>query len=114
MMTDFLPTELSTAVADARTKGGKRRMRRTVRAGGQTFTVLRYWDTGFTLDDEDTPPTRGRVDLFEGDRHLCQALVVQSHSEGGERVFEMKYSTPVLEMAPTADFVRGDDETAGF
>lgn len=107
-MSEFLPAEVREAMAAAQNASRKRRSRRTVRVGNQKFVVLRHWDQGFALDPQEDPPKRGVVDLYEDERHLCQALVIQSRDEAGERVFEVKYATPVTAQAPIVDFVRDE------
>ncbi len=85
-----------------------------VRTGGQEFVILRYWHDGFSLDAGDAPALRGLVDLYEQDKHLCQALIVTSAEEDGEQVFEFKSSTRATRSAPPADFVRDTPEPAGL
>ena len=109
-----LPKDVSDGLDAARLKARKSLSRRTVRVGGQSFVILRHWDQGFALDGTEAPPLRGLVDLYEGERHLSQALVMQSHDEGGERVFEVKFSTPVTQVAPIVDFVRETDAPVGL
>ncbi|MEM6727997.1 MAG: hypothetical protein AAF618_05820, partial [Pseudomonadota bacterium] len=69
------------------------------------FPVLRIWETGFSLDPEDAPNLRGLVDLYDGPRHLYQALIVTSSEEAGERRYEFKRNTAAQDEAPL-DFVR--------
>ena len=102
----YLPKEVREGLDAARTARRKRRSRMRVRAGGQEFVLLRHWKTGFALSVEDAANLRGRVDLYDGARHVCQALVLASTEEGGERVFEVKYATPATDAAPPADFAR--------
>lgn len=104
-MSEYLSQDLRAALASADTGPG-RGVRRTVRAGDQTFTVLRHWDRGFALAEADHPRLRGRVDVFEGDRHVFQALVINSREEAGEHHFELKYTNPAIDEAPLVDFVR--------
>jgi hypothetical protein len=107
-MSEELPEAVRQALEDARTQGSRRRTRMKVRAGGQEFTILRHWDRGFALDPAEAPLLRGLVDLYDGNRHLCQALVVTSREEAGERVFEFKYANRVIEGPPVVDFVRDE------
>ena len=113
-MSEYLPAAVRQALEEDRIAGRKRRSRFKVRVGGQELTVLRYWDRGFSLDPAEAPRIRGLVDLYEGQRHMCQALVVTSREEDGERVFEFKYSTPVTDTAPLADFVRDENAPAAL
>ena len=77
----------------------------TVRAGGQDYPVLRRWDSGFAMAPAEAPGLRGLVDLYDGTRHVCQALVLTAREEAGERVFEFKYATPARDTAPSPDCV---------
>lgn len=109
-MWEHVPAQVSDDLEQARRQNQRKRSRRSVRVGDQSFVILRHWDDGFSLDTAEAPPLRGLVDLYEGERHLCQALVMQSRDDGGERVFEVKFATPVTQTAPLVDFVR--EETA--
>lgn len=100
-MSEYFASDLRSEVSGAH----ETRTRRTLRVGDQIVPILRFWDNGFAVDIEELPPARGRVDLFEGDRHVSRALVMQSREEGGERIFEVKFATPVSDRAPVVDFV---------
>lgn len=113
-MTDFLPREVREEMQRARESKNRRRTHMKVRAGGQDFTILRYWRGGFALDAAEAPKLRGLVDVFERERHLCRALVVTSSEADGERIFEVKTSTLAADRAPAADFVRERPEPAGL
>lgn len=102
-MSEYLPEAVRKGLEDARRAEQRRKSRMKVRAGGHDFTILRFWDKGFALDAEDAPKLRGFVDLFDGGRHIYQALIVTSSEELGERVFEFKRATPVADRPP-ADF----------
>ena len=110
----FLPKDVRDGLDAARIARLKARSRMRVRAGGHEFFVLRHWQTGFALAAADAASLPGRVDLYDGARHLCQALILASTEEGGERVFEFKYATPVAETAPPADFARDPGAPAGL
>ncbi|SFD06749.1 hypothetical protein [Tropicimonas isoalkanivorans] len=113
-MSEFLSKALLDDMERARRSANRKRTHMTVCAGGQEFTILRYWNTGFALDAADAPGLRGLVDVYSGAKHLCQALVVTSSEEQGERVYEVKRSTPAQNTAPAADFVRDRPEPAGL
>ena len=100
-MSEYFASDLRDEVSGAH----EVRSQRTLRVGDQVVPILRFWNSGFAVDMDETPPTRGRVDLFEGDRHVSRALVMQSREEGGERIFEVKYATPATDHAPLPDFV---------
>lgn len=110
----YLPKDVRDGLDAARAARRKRPGRLRVRAGDREFVILRHWETGFALAAADGAGLPGRVDLFDGARHLCQALVLASTEEGGERLFEFKYATPVTDHAPPADFARDPDAPAGL
>lgn len=46
---------------------------------------------------------RGRADIYDGDRHLAQCLIVLAEPEGGYRRLTFKRCTPV-QPGPARDF----------
>lgn len=108
-MSEFLPREVRQGLAEAHRARRKTRSRVRVRVDGAEYPALRHWDRGFALSVDDAPNLRGLVDLYDGSRHLCQALIVASTEDEIERVFEFKYATPVTQTAPPADFARDED-----
>jgi len=107
-MSDFLPKEVREDLARARKQKLRMKSRMRVRAGDQTFTVLRFWEDGFSLDSDDMPHLRGLVDLIDGGRHVAQCLIIASEEDNGERRFEFKRATLASDNAPL-DYV----QTAG-
>lgn len=99
-MSEFLPKEVREGLVMARKQTLRKKSRMRVTTGDQTFTILRYWDNGFSLDADEAPHMRGLVDLYDGSRHLSQCLIVASEEEGGERVFEFKRATAAHDNAP--------------
>ncbi len=99
-MSDLLPKYVREGLEAARKRNLQRKSRLKVKVGGQTFTILRYWDEGFALDVEDAPHLRGMVDVYDGGRHLSQCLIVASEAEAGEMVYEFKRETMVANAAP--------------
>ncbi|MEM9709973.1 MAG: hypothetical protein AAF871_14420 [Pseudomonadota bacterium] len=98
-MSDFLPREVREGLLNARKHNLRKKSRLKVKAGDETFTILRSWDTGFALDSEDASQLRGLVDMFDGARHLSQCLIVASTEENGETIYEYKRATPVSDRA---------------
>ncbi len=90
----YLPKEVRDGLDQARKHKQRKKSRMRVKSGDQTFTILRYWDQGFSLDADDAPNLRGLVDVFDGARHLSQCLIVASEEDAGEMVFEFKRATP--------------------
>ena len=101
----YMSDEVRAGLDAARAKHAKRKTRLRVETGSQYFPVLRIWETGFAVDQEDTPNLRGLVDIYDGPRHLYQALIVTSSEEAGERRFEFKRNTAAEDAAPL-DFER--------
>lgn len=108
-MSEFLPKEVREGLEAARKRDLKRTSRLRVRVADQVYPVLRFWESGFSLDSLGAPPLRGLVDLFDGSRHLYQCLIVASAEDAGEMVYEFKRNTAAVDKAPL-DFAR--DETA--
>jgi len=104
-MSEFLPKEVREGLEAARRADKVRKSRLRVQVGEATFPVLRYWDTGFSLDMENAPKLRGLVDLYDGGRHLYQCLIVASSQDGGEMIYEFKRNTAAVDKAPL-DFYR--------
>lgn len=107
-MLEFLPREVREGLEAARLRDRKRKARLRVQVGGAVFPVLRYWEGGFALDAAMTPKLRGLVDLFDGDRHIFQCLIVASTVDGGELVCDFKRSTMVLDR-PALDYWRDEN-----
>lgn len=108
-MTTFLTAELREGLATARRMAIRRTTRLRVEADGQVWPILRLWDNGFAMQADDAPHLRGLVNIMDGGRHLMQALVITSDTEGDEQRFEFKRATLAQERAPL-DFAR--DEAA--
>jgi hypothetical protein len=113
-MLEYLPEDLRKGLEDAHDKAVRKgRGRLRVQAGDEEYPILRAWSGGFSVAAEKTPPLRGLVDIHDGARHLYQALIVASHLENRELVFEYKRSTAVTDAAP-ADFERTAPVPAGL
>ena len=101
----YLSDEVRAGLEAARAKRKKRKSRLRVETGDAYFPVLRLWDSGFAVDRDDATNLRGLVDLYDGSRHLYQALIVTSSEDAGERRFEFKRNTAAADKAPL-DFAR--------
>lgn len=104
-MSDFLPKEVREGLEQARKNAMQKKSRLRVHVGDDVFTVLKYWDSGFSLDAEDAPKLRGLVDLYDGAKHLYQCLIVASEEEHGQLFYEFKRNTAAQDKAPL-DFFR--------
>ncbi|MCA0042346.1 hypothetical protein [Celeribacter litoreus] len=107
-MTGYLPKEVREGLELARKRAEKKRSRLRVRVEDQTYPILRSWDSGFALDRGDADHLRGLVDVYDGTRHLYQALIVASRYEDDEMAFEFKRATKAMDKPPL-DYDRPDD-----
>jgi hypothetical protein len=104
-MTEFLPKDLLDQLNAARRQNRRKRATRVVHVGDEAFPILDYTDGGFAVDADDVPRLRGLVDIFDGPRHLTQALIVASAQDGDLMRYEFKRNTPAETSAPV-DFER--------
>lgn len=107
-MSDFLPKEVRAGLEEARKRDLRRKSRMRVITGEQVYSILRYWEDGFTLDADQVEHLRGLVDIYDGARQISQSLIIASEVEAGELVCTMKRSTAALDRAPL-DFVRDEN-----
>ncbi len=99
-MSEYLPKEVRAGLERARKEAQRASSRLRLRIGDQSFTILRMWDEGFSLDEDADAPLRGYADIYDGQRHLSQCLIVASGDEAGERCFEFKWATAPHDAAP--------------
>lgn len=104
--------EIQAGLDNARLEGLRKSSRLRVEVDGKMQPVLRAWKTGFAVE-ADVPVLRGFVDLYDGALHLFQCLIVTTVEEGGERHYEFKRATAVVEK-PAADFEISADMPVGL
>ena len=112
-MNDFLPAEVREGLKAARKASIKRNDRLCVHDGDDVYRIRRFWEEGLSLDAEHGDKLRGRVEIYDGARHLFQCLIISSRLEGEEYIFDFKWLNPVVTQ-PAADFVRPDAIPAGY
>jgi hypothetical protein len=112
-MTDYLPEAIRAGLDEARKRDLKRRSRLRIVAGNEVYPILRFWETGFTLDVGQVVSLRGSVDIYEGPKHLYTALIVASDIEDGELICTMKRATPTRDRPPL-DYERDEDAPVGY
>jgi len=112
-MSGFLPKEVQQGLDEARMRDLKRRARQQVHAGNQVYPILRSWPGGFALDAAEVTQLRGLVDIYEGQRHLAQSLIVASAVEDGQLICTTKLSTAALDRPPL-DYVRDETAPVGY
>ena len=100
---DSLPKDVQEGLQAAHMKAARKKAHMRVAVGDETFPVLEFREGGFALDMEDAPKLRGLVDLYAGENHMYQCLIVASSEEAGEVVYDFKRSTRATDVPP-ADF----------
>ena len=80
-MYTFLPDAVRQGLEEARKAALKRKDRLSVHDGDDTYRIRRFWDGGFALDLEGSDRLRGRVDIYDGPKHLYTCLVMSSVDE---------------------------------
>lgn len=101
-MEAFISKEIQAGLDQARNEALKKSSRLRVHLGDTVLPVLRMWKSGFAME-AGAPALRGFVDLYDGSIQLFQCLIVTSEEEAGERRYEFKRATAVLEK-PALDF----------
>ncbi|GAA5080556.1 hypothetical protein GCM10023209_34310 [Roseibacterium beibuensis] len=108
-----MPKELQDELAQAQRRDRRKRATRFVHVGDEAFAILEYSDHGFAVDSEEAPRLRGLIDIFDGPRHLYQALIVASEEDGDLMRYEFKRNTAASATAPV-DFERSATAPAGL
>lgn len=112
-MSTFLSREVRAGLEAASRKAVRGKTRLRVHVGPDVFPILSLTPTSFSVDAKTALHMRGLVDIYEGARHLSQALIVTSRDEGGARVYEFKRSTPAA-TGPARDFETQTPQPAGL
>ena len=112
-MTDHLPDAVLKGLRDARRTSVQRGNRLCVHDGADVMRIRRMWGDGMAMDASACGKLRGRVDIYDGMRHLYQALIVGARVEDDECIFDFKWLHLVSETAPL-DFARLDETPAGL
>lgn len=108
-MDNFISDEVRLGLQRAHTKALERKNRLRVQSGAVSTPILRSWDGGFATAAESAPALRGRVDIYDGSKHLYQCLVIFSSREGNEMIYEYKRHTPA-EDRRIVDYDEADDK----
>jgi hypothetical protein len=112
-MLEFLPTDIREGLDTAQRRAAKRRSRLRVQVGEAVYPILRLMEEGMVIDAGMAPHLRGLVDIYDGSRHLCTALIVASTVENGELVCDFKRSTNVTDR-PALDFWKDENAPVAF
>ena len=102
-MSTFLPRDVQQALDAARKQALRKNTRLRVQVDGEIYPILQFSDTIFSVDSQTAPRLRGVVDIYEGSRHLYQALIVTSRQDAGEWLFEFKRNT-MTKGRPALDY----------
>ena len=79
------------------------RTRLRVRFGASSWPVLRMTVRGFVMEGG-APLMPGRVDIYDGERHLMQGLAMRGDEVDGEVAYEFKWCAEPR-PSPPRDFV---------
>ena len=104
-MSTFLPRDVQAGLDAERDRASRDSSRLKIKTGKESFRILRLWQNGFALEDEYAPAIRGFVDIYDGERHLYQCLVIASEDLEGERRVEFKRSTLATDRPPLDFFL---------
>jgi hypothetical protein len=112
-MSDILPEHIRQGLEAARKSALKLSNRLCVHDGDMVYSIQRMWADGFALENGVADKLRGRVEIYDGARHLYQCLIVSSEVQNDQRIFEFKWLHPVS-AHPPVDFVREGFVPAGL
>lgn len=112
-MSSFLPQSVQDELAAAQKQRRKREATRSAHIGDEAYPILDMTETGFSVDAEDAPRLRGLIDIYDGPRHLYQALIVASEELGDLMRYEFKRNTAASASAPV-DFEQAEDRPIGL
>lgn len=107
-MTTFLSREVKAGLEAAQKQSLRKGSRLRVHTGEDIYPLLKFGPSTFSVDADVAPHLRGLVDIYDGGRHLYQALIVASRDEAGLRVFEFKRNT-IAADGPALDFYAEPD-----
>ncbi len=102
-MFEFLPEDIRRGLEAAQARALRKGSRLSVHVGDAVYPILRLAETGFTVDNRRIPALRGFVDIYDGPRHLSQALIIAASEDGAEMTYEFKRET-VIHTAPVRDY----------
>ena len=99
-MSTFLSKDVLAGIEAAQKTSSKKKNCLRVEFNKNYFPVMRLTKNGFSVEAEMAPMIRGLVDLYDGDRHLKQCLIVASKEENGLVHFDFKRKTATQTSAP--------------
>ncbi|MBF9045399.1 hypothetical protein HKCCE4037_18830 [Rhodobacterales bacterium HKCCE4037] len=112
-MTEYLPDELRHQLAAAHRAAKRKKSTRSVHIGDEAFAILEMSENGFAVAIDEAPRLRGLVDIYEGPRHLYQALIVAASEDGDLMRYDFKRNTAAV-PTPPVDFELAVDRPVGL
>ncbi len=112
-MSSFLPQSVRDELAAAQKQTRRRKACRVVHVQDEAYPILEFTEDGFSVDAEDAPRLRGLIDIFDGPRHLYQALIVASSKDGDLMRYEFKRNTATAQK-PAVDFEQKPDAPLAY
>jgi len=112
-MTTYMSKEVRDGLRAGQLAALKKTSRLRVLVGDEFHPVLRLWKDGFSVEEETAPAMRGLVDIYDGNQHIYQCLIIASEAGSGEMRYEFKRSTTALDQAPL-DFYRAPQAPVGL
>jgi hypothetical protein len=99
-MSTFLSKEVLAGLEAAQKTELKKKNRFRVEFNKKHYPVIRLTKRGFCVEAEKAPKIRGRVELYDRDKHLKQGLIVAAKEENGIVYFDYKRNTTTQASAP--------------
>jgi len=112
-VSEYLPKDIREQLRAALSKTRRARATRTVHVGDEAFAILEMGEDGFAVDFDATPRLRGLIDIYEGPRHLYQALIVAAARHGDTMHYDFKRNTAAT-LTPPVDFELSETRPAGL
>lgn len=104
-MSTHLPPAVHEGLRAARKAALYRNDRLCIHDGEEVYRIARFWADGLSVDADYADKLRGRVDIYDGARHLFQCLLEGGRVEGEECIFDFKWLNAVTDR-PAVDFER--------
>ena len=82
-MSNFLPKDVLAGLEAAQKTNLKKKNRLRFKFNKNHYPVMWLTKNGFCVEAKMAPTIRGLVDLYDGDKHLKQFLIVASNKENG-------------------------------
>lgn len=99
-MSTYMSAEVQEGLDAARKKALRRKNRLHVRIDERVLPILECSDHGFIMDINYAPHLRGFVEIFDGPRHIYNALIVACDEIGGRLHYEFKRATIANDQRP--------------